>query len=47
MAVPVAIAEALTGIPPIVGTSLSVVGAASTAAAQQLEKKSEWVLFGT
>jgi hypothetical protein len=46
MSVPVGVAEILMGSPPIVGTSVSIVGAAGTAAARQAAKRNEWVLFG-
>ena len=47
LSVPVGIAESLIWSVPIAGTSLSVIGAASTATSRQVEKKNEWVLFGT
>ena len=47
LSVPVGIVESLIWSVPIAGTSLSVIGAAGTAASQQVEKKNEWVLFGT
>jgi hypothetical protein len=47
LSVPVGVAETLMGSPSIVGTSLSIIGAASTAAVQRVQKKHEWALFGT
>jgi hypothetical protein len=47
MSVPVGVAEVLAGSPPIVGTAVSIVGAAGTAAARRVEKKNQWALFGT
>jgi hypothetical protein len=45
--VPAGIAESLLWGGPILGTSLSVLGAAGAAASRRAEKKHEWVLFGT
>jgi hypothetical protein len=45
LALPVAIAEALTGAPPIAGTSLSVLGATGTAIASRTKRRNRWVLF--
>jgi hypothetical protein len=47
LSVPVGVAESLIWSVPIAGTSLSVIGAAGTAASRSIEKKNEWVLFGT
>ncbi len=47
MSVPVGVAEALMGSPPIIGTSVSIIGAAGIATVRRIEKKNEWVLFGT
>jgi hypothetical protein len=47
MSVPLGVAEVLMGSPPIVGTSVSIIGAASTATARRIDKKNEWALFGT
>lgn len=46
LVVPVAVVEVLLGLPPVTGMSLSVVSAGGTAAAQGLENKNSWVLFG-
>jgi hypothetical protein len=45
--VPAGIAEGLLWGTPVVGTSISVIGAAGAAASRRTEKKNEWVLFGT
>jgi hypothetical protein len=45
LALPVAIAEALTGAPPIAGTSLSVLGATGTAITSRTKRRNSWVLF--
>jgi hypothetical protein len=47
LSVPVGIVEILNGSPPIVGTSLSAVGAGGIAKSRQVERNNEWVLFGT
>ena len=47
MCVPVGVAEILRGDPPIVGTAVSIIHAAGTAAARRVKKKNEWALFGT
>ena len=47
LSVPVGVAEILSGTPPIVGTSIAVVGAAGTAGSRKVERDNEWVLFGT
>jgi hypothetical protein len=46
LSVPVGIAELFVGS-ALIGISLSVIGAAGTAASRRIEKKNEWVLFGT
>jgi hypothetical protein len=45
--VPAGIADAFLSGAPIVGTTISVIGAAGAARARHSEKKNEWVLFGT
>lgn len=45
--VPAGIAEGFLLGAPIVGTSISVIGAAGAAVSHRAEKKNEWVLFGT
>jgi hypothetical protein len=45
LALPVGIAEALTGAPPIAGTSLSVLGATGAAAVSRAKRRHGWVLF--
>jgi hypothetical protein len=45
LALPVGIAEALTGAPPITGTSLSVLGATGTAITSRTKRRHSWVLF--
>lgn len=45
LAVPVGIAEALTGLPPIAGTSLSVLGATGAAIVSHGKRRQGWVLF--
>jgi hypothetical protein len=45
LALPVGIAEALTGAPPIAGTSLSVLGATGAAAVSRAKRRHRWVLF--
>ena len=45
LAVPVGIAEALTGAPPIAGTSLSVLGATGATALSRAKRRHRWVLF--
>lgn len=45
LALPVVIAEALTGAPPIAGTSLSVLGVTGTAIASRTKRRNGWVLF--
>ena len=47
LSVPVGVAEILNGTPPLVGTSIAVVGAAGAAGSRKVEKDNEWVLFGT
>jgi hypothetical protein len=47
LSVPVGVAELLSGAPPLVGTSIAVIGAAGTAGSRKVEKDNEWVLFGT
>jgi hypothetical protein len=44
-ALPVGIAEALTGAPPIAGTSLSVLGATGAAVVSRAKRRHGWVLF--
>ena len=44
-ALPVGVAEALTGAPPIVGTSLSVLGATGAASVSRVQRRHGWVLF--
>jgi hypothetical protein len=46
LSVPVGVAESLMWSIPI-GTSLSIIGAAGAAASRRMEKKDEWVLFGS
>lgn len=46
-AVPVGVAECLTGNIPIVGTSLSLVGATGAAITHKVGTGNDWVLFGT
>jgi hypothetical protein len=46
LSVPVGIAESLMWNIPI-GTSLSIIGAAGAAASRRIEKRDEWVLFGS
>lgn len=45
LALPVGIAEALTGAPPIAGTSLSMLGVTGTAIASRSKRRNGWVLF--
>jgi hypothetical protein len=45
LALPVGIAEALTGAPPIAGTSLSVLGATGASAVSRAKRRHGWVLF--
>ncbi len=45
--VPVGVAEVLIGTPPVVGTSIAVVGAAGAAGSRKVERDNEWALFGT
>ena len=45
LALPVGIAEALTGAPPIAGTSLSVLGATGAATVSRAMRRHGWVLF--
>jgi len=45
--VPAGIAESLLWGGPILGTSLSVLGAAGAAVSRRAQKRHEWVLFGT
>jgi hypothetical protein len=45
LALPVGIAEALTGAPPIVGMSLSVLGATGAGAVSRAKRRHGWVLF--
>lgn len=45
LALPVGIAEALTGALPIAGTSLSVLGVTGTAIAARSKRRNGWVLF--
>ncbi len=45
LALPLGIAEALTGIPPIAGTSLSALGATGAAAVSRAKRRHGWVLF--
>jgi hypothetical protein len=47
LSVPVGVAEVLSGTPPIIGTSIAVIGAAGTAKSRKVERDNEWVLFGT
>jgi hypothetical protein len=47
MSVPVGVAEVLMGSPPLIGTSVSIIGASGTATVRRIEKKNKWVLFGT
>jgi hypothetical protein len=47
LSVPVGVAEILSGTPPLVGTSIAVVGAAGTVGSRKVEKDNEWALFGT
>lgn len=47
LSVPVGIAESLIWSVPLAGTALSVIGAAGAATTRRIEKKNEWVLFGT
>jgi hypothetical protein len=44
-ALPVGVAEALTGIPPIAGLSLAALGATGAAAMSHAKKRHDWVLF--
>lgn len=45
LALPVAIAETLTGMPPMAGTSLSVLGVTGSAIASRIKRRNGWVLF--
>lgn len=45
LALPIVIAEALTGAPPIAGTSLSVLGATGAATVSHAKRRHRWVLF--
>lgn len=45
LALPVGIAEVLTGAPPIAGTSLSVLGATGAALVSHAKRHHRWVLF--
>jgi hypothetical protein len=45
LSLPVAIAEVLTGAPPIAGTSLSVLGVTGTAMSSRTKRRNSWVLF--
>jgi hypothetical protein len=45
LALPVGVAEALIGAPPIAGTSLSVLGATGAAAVSRAKRRHGWVLF--
>jgi hypothetical protein len=47
LSVPVGVAEVLSGTPPLIGTSIAVIGAAGTAKSRKVERDNEWVLFGT
>ena len=47
LSVPIVVAELLSGTPPLVGTSIAVIGAAGTAGSKKVEKDNQWVLFGT
>lgn len=44
-ALPVGVAEALMGAPPIVGTSLSIIGATGVATVSRAKRRHGWVLF--
>jgi hypothetical protein len=46
LALPVGIAEALVGAPPIAGTSLSVLGATGAATVSRAKLRNRWALFG-
>jgi len=45
--VPAGIAEGLLWGAPILGTAISVIGAAGAATSHRTQRKNEWVLFGT
>jgi hypothetical protein len=45
LALPVGITEALAGAPPIVGTSLSVLGTTGAATMSRAKRRHGWVLF--
>lgn len=45
LSVPVAVAEAVTGIPPIAGVSLGILGATGTAVSSRVSRRHEWVMF--
>ncbi len=45
LALPVGMAEVLTGAPPIAGTSLSVLGATGAATVAHAKRHHRWVLF--
>ncbi len=45
LALPVGVAETLTGAPPIAGTSLSMIGATGTAAVSRAKRRHGWVFF--
>jgi hypothetical protein len=45
LALPVGIAETLTGTPPIAGTSLSVLGVTGSVIASHIKRRNGWVLF--
>lgn len=45
LALPVGIAEALTGAPPLAGTSLSVLGVTGATAVARVKRRHGWVLF--
>jgi hypothetical protein len=47
LSVPVGVAELFSGSPPLVGTSIAAIGAAGVAGSRNIEKRNEWVLFGT
>ena len=46
-AVPASIAEPLFSPLPIMSLTLTIIGAAGTAASRRTEKQNEWVLFGS
>ena len=45
LALPIMVAEALSGAPPIAGTSLSVLGATGTATVSRTKRRHSWVFF--